>query len=109
MQLTGDVTLEADSTFVFNNDNWYGGIFDGQGHALTINFTEAPEGASLFPRLQGTVRNLVMHGSISGSSKNYCSIVQNPQAGTARIENVYSDVNISTLLAVMRQTLALWL
>ena len=99
MQLTGDVTLEADSTFVFNNDNWYGGIFDGQGHALTINFTEAPEGASLFPRLQGTVRNLVMHGSISGSSKNYCSIVQNPQDGTARIENVYSDVNISTTLA----------
>ena len=99
MQLTGDVTLEANKEFVFNNDNWYGGIFDGQGHALTINFTEAPEGASLFPRLQGTVRNLVMHGSISGSSKNYCSIVQNPQAGTARIENVYSDVDISTTLA----------
>ena len=99
MQLTGDVTLEADSAFVFNNDNWYGGIFDGQGHAVTIQFTNAPEGASLFPRLQGTVRNLVMHGSISGSSKNYSSIVQKPQAGTARIENVYSDVDISTTIA----------
>ncbi len=99
MKLIADVTLNADSTHVFNNDNWYGGTFDGQGHELTINFVNAPNGASLLPQLQGTVKNLTMHGRISGIGKNYASIAYQTQASTAKIENVYSDVVIETTCA----------
>lgn len=99
MKMTADVTLEGDSTLVFNNDNWYGGTFDGQGHSLTINLTNAPNGASLLPQLQGTVKNLVMHGSISGTAKNYASVTAQTRNATASIENVYSDIVITTSLA----------
>lgn len=96
MKMEADVTLEADSALIFNNDNWYAGTFDGQGHALTLNITQAPSETSLFPRLQGTVKNLSMHGSIDGASNYYASVASTTQASTAQILNVYSDINITT-------------
>lgn len=96
MKLTADVTLESDSTLVFNNDNWYGGTFDGQGHSVTINYTNAPASAAFIPELQGTVKNLVLHGSISGSANYYGSVAAHTRNATASIENVYSDIVITT-------------
>ncbi len=94
MVLMADVELSVDSTTVFNNDNWYGGVFDGQGHTVTINITRAPNGAALFPQLQGTVKNLVLHGSISGPNINYGSVAGHTLAGKTVIENVFSDVQL---------------
>ena len=94
MNLMADVTLEADSSLVFNDDNWYGGTFDGQNHSITINFTDAPTAASLFPQLQGSVRNLSMHGTISGPNQYYGSVAGHTRVGATEIENVYSDIKI---------------
>ena len=94
MDLMADVALEGDSTTVFNNDNWYGGIFDGQGHTITINYTNAPNAAALFPELQGGVRNVILHGTISGPGKFYGSVAGHTRAGSTVIENVFSDIQI---------------
>ncbi|MGN1255873.1 MAG: hypothetical protein ACI4UA_01780 [Bacteroidaceae bacterium] len=96
MLLMNDVTLTMNGAHIFNNDNWYGGTFEGQNHAITINFTNAPEAASLFPQLQGTVKNLIMHGTISGAAKYYGSVSGHTQGGSTVIENVYSDIMISS-------------
>ncbi|MGN0233489.1 MAG: hypothetical protein ACI4B5_03580 [Bacteroidaceae bacterium] len=96
MQLMNDVTLTMDGAHIFNNDNWYGGTFDGQNHVITINYTNAPEAASLFPRLQGTVKNVILHGTISGGAKYYGSVSGHTHGGSTVIENVYSDIMISS-------------
>lgn len=98
MVLMADVELsgEGKDALVFNNDNWYGGVFDGQGHSVTINFTDAPNAAALFPELQGTVKNVVLHGTISGSNQYYASVAGHSRAGSTVIENVFSDIQINS-------------
>ena len=94
MRMAADVSLSVEGEYLFDNTAIYSGTFDGQGHELTINFTKAPVSTSLFPQLQGKVRNLVMHGLISGTDKKYASVAA--YSKNSLIENVYSDMRIET-------------
>ncbi len=79
---------------IFNNDNWFGGNLEGNGHALTIEFTEAPERASIFPQFRGNIQNLIVHGSISSSAQRVGSLVGSTRNDNMVIRNVFSDVDI---------------
>ena len=95
ISLANDIEYEAvPGQLIFNNDNWYGGNFDGRGHALTIEFTDAPEAGSLFPNFRGTLKNTIFHGSITTSSKFIGTVTGHCRDSKVVIQNVYSDVNI---------------
>ena len=79
---------------IFNNDNWFGGSFDGHGHALTIEFTDAPSYASLFPQFRGTLQNTIIHGSISTAEQYAGTISGKTHDSRVVVKNVFSDVDI---------------
>ena len=79
--------------FIFNNNDWTEGNFDGGGHELTIEMTDMGNNAALFPqRHYGTVENLIMHGQIKTSGQYAGSIACDSYESAVR--NVYSDINI---------------
>ncbi|MBO7067928.1 MAG: hypothetical protein J6W52_04540 [Bacteroidaceae bacterium] len=100
ISLANDIEYEAvPGQLIFNNDNWYGGNFDGRGHALTIEFTDAPEAGSLFPNFRGTLKNTIFHGNITTSNKFIGTVTGHVRDNNVVIKNVYSDVNINPTFA----------
>ncbi|MBO4660292.1 MAG: hypothetical protein J5610_02395, partial [Prevotella sp.] len=74
-RMTADIDLGDDQTKIGDYDASYayGGIFDGQGHTLNVNYystsSTVAEGYYIapFPYIEGaTIRNLVVTGSITG-------------------------------------------
>ena len=100
ISMANDIEYEAvPGQLIFNNDNWYGGNFDGRGHALTIEFTDAPEAGSLFPNFRGTLKNTIFHGTITTNSKYIGTVTGHCRDNKVVIQNVYSDVNINPSFA----------
>ena len=46
----------------------YEGIYDGQGHSLTLNMRRSSDTAGLFYSVAGMVKNLTLRGSVQGGS-----------------------------------------
>ena len=72
-----DARLTRDVDFSGNNEQiakggFYNGTFDGQGHHLTIRMDGTSDAMGLFFRIgdAGTVRNLVIDGTVTTSGKN---------------------------------------
>lgn len=89
--LTTDIDI---SSFGFVPVTPYYGTFDGQGHSILINF-EGDEQYSLFPNLYGTVKNLIVKGSITTSGQFAAAITSHSYAST-KINNVVSLIDIIT-------------
>ena len=97
ISLANDIEYTAvPGQLAFNNDNWYGGNFDGHGHALTIEFTDAPAAASLFPNFRGTCQNTIFHGNITTDNQYAGTVTGHARDNKVVIKNVYSDVNIQS-------------
>ncbi len=95
ISLANDIEYTAvPGQLIFNNDNWFGGNFDGHGHAMTIEFTEAPTNAAMFPHFRGSIKNTIFHGSISTSNQYAGTIVGHTHSDNTSIKNVFSDVDI---------------
>lgn len=95
ISLANDIEYTAvPGQLIFNNDNWFGGNLEGNGHALTIEFTDAPERASIFPQFRGNIQNLIVHGSISTGAQYAGSLVGDTHNDNMVIRNVFSDVDI---------------
>ena len=95
ISLANDIEYTAvPGQLIFNNDNWFGGNFDGHGHALTIEFTEAPSNAALFPHFRGTIQNAIFHGSISTSEQYAGTLAGHTHSDNTSFKNIFSDVNI---------------
>lgn len=96
MKMNNDISYTAEPTrSIFNVGNWFYGNFDGQGHALTIEMTEVPTCASVFPYFCGTFKNVVLHGSIGTTGQYAGSVCSRTLSDGCTIENVYSDVTIN--------------
>lgn len=89
-----EYAAEVAGQLIFNNDNWFGGTLDGRGHALTIEFTDAPERASIFPHFRGSIQNLIVHGSITTAAQYAGSLIGSTHSDNMVIRNVFSDVDI---------------
>jgi len=103
-RMTDDIDLGDDQTMVGRSTKKYAGIFDGQGHKLTINYDtqdmEADEGqgtfigAAPFRDIEGaTIRNLYTTGTITADKIGASGLV-GWAYGTNTIACCWSDVNI---------------
>jgi hypothetical protein len=95
-RMTADIDLGDDQTTVGTINTPFQGVFDGQGHQLTINFTPAEERFGLFRFISGaTIRNLNVTGSINTAYRMVGSLVGRVD-GNSCITNCRSSVDINS-------------
>ncbi len=102
--LANDVELNEKNKKVGGYDQqeyWYSGIFDGNGHTLTYNYKhqEGEKVAGLFERLDGaTIRNLHVTGTIeTGESPYFNNAVLVNKCSRTTIENCRVSATIKVL------------
>jgi hypothetical protein len=78
----------------------YSGIFDGQGHTLTINYTSESSGSTyvaVFPYARGlTIKNLHIAGSVTVTNGSTSGIISFHRGEGNVMENVWSSLNITS-------------
>lgn len=76
------------------------GIFDGQGHTLTINYTSESSGSTyvaVFPYARGlTIKNLHIDGSVTVTNGSTSGIISFHRGEGNVMENVWSSLNITS-------------
>ena len=71
------------------------GIFDGQGHKITVNYTASYDGVALFKVVtNSTIRNLIVDGTIE-STQRFIGGLGFVSRGTCTYENIVVAVNIT--------------
>ena len=94
--LTADIDLGADATMIGTNTKPYAGVFDGQGHAISIAWEDAVFDCGVFQYMAGTVRNLRVTGTLQSISQHPGTVVGRAHSnGGTVIENVYCDVEMN--------------
>ncbi len=78
----------------------YSGIFDGQGHTLTIYYTSESSGSTyvaVFPYARGlTIKNLHIAGSVTVTNGSTSGIISFHRGEGNVMENVWSSLNITS-------------
>ena len=67
--LTADVQCASDMPMIGTNANRFDGVFDGQGHTVTLDLVATENGTGLFQYIgwKGVVKNLVVDGQITSA------------------------------------------
>lgn len=99
-KMTADINLGTDQTMIAleENNKEFKGVFDGQGHVITIayNVTSGNKTYALFSQINGaTIKNLRVTGTFSSTEWHPSCIVGNSR-GTSRLENIWGDVAITS-------------
>ena len=65
--LTADVVCDAEMPMIGTDANQFNGVFDGQGHTVTLDAYPTVNGNGLFQYIgwKGVVKNLVVDGQIT--------------------------------------------
>lgn len=95
--LMADITVEGNNMIGINGPGKpYRGIFNGQGHKLTINYNLNEERVAPFRRINGAnIKNLIVEGSITTTSKLAAGIVGGLWQSGSTIQNCVSKVTIN--------------
>ena len=94
-KLTADIDFTGYNMSIGNsNANTYKGTLDGQGHKITIK-REGGNGLGLFEYCGGTIKNLIVDGTINSTGEHNGGIVGDARQGL-RVENCISYVNITS-------------
>ena len=105
VRMIADIDLGDDQTRIGNPNalettNYFKGIFDGQGHTLTIHLVQnGPQGynTATFPNIScATIKNVHFDGTITNDCNTQPSIVGNCRYGTSYLENIWSSVTITS-------------
>lgn len=97
-KMTADVT-DAVTTMAGTSAHPYQGIFDGQGHMLSLNLNSTAEGAAPFSYIDGaTVKGLRTTGTITTSQKFAGGIVGLVNNNLSTVTDCQSDVNINSTI-----------
>lgn len=98
-----DVDLGDDQTTIGHpNENpsyHFKGIFDGQGHTLTVHYVKQGEKdiCSPFPNIsEATIKNIHIDGTIESSTACQPAAIGCVRYGTSTIENVWSSVELTS-------------
>ena len=98
-----DVDLGDDQTTIGHpneNPNYhFKGIFDGQGHTLTVHYVKQGEKdiCSPFPNIsEATIKNLHITGTIESSTACQPAAIGCVRYGTSTIENVWSSIELTS-------------
>ena len=96
-RLEADIDLGSDIAMVGNGDHKYSGTFDGQNHALTMNWNAGnTKDIAPFKKVKdATIRNLRTKGTITSSSY-YLSGLIDEAYGKTTITGCVSEVNITS-------------
>ena len=93
-----DVMIGGDAYSANENDDkmaFEGGVFDGQGHTITINYSVSYDGVALFKVVRDVViRNLMVKGSIE-STQRFIGGLGFTSRGNSTFENIIIDVDIT--------------
>ena len=95
-KMTADVNLGGDIAVIGSRKN-YSGIFDGQGHTLTVNWNVGNKSyiAPFYIVEKATIKNLRTEGQITSNEKFLSGLVGNVY-GTTTISGCVSAVNITS-------------
>ena len=102
-RMTADVDLGDDQTTIGHpNENpayHFKGVFDGQGHTLTVHYV--PQGSkdicSPFPNIsEATIKNLHIDGTIESATACQPAAIGCVRYGTSTIEQVWSSVELTS-------------
>ena len=95
-KMTKDVNLGGDIAMIGSRKN-YSGIFDGQGHTLTVNWNVGNKSyiAPFYIVEKATIKNLRTEGQITSNEKSLSGLVGNVY-GTTTISGCVSAVNITS-------------
>ena len=98
---TGNAYLTADvnsTTSIGTGSHRYSGVFDGQGHVVTLNISGTNEYQGLigYAADGAAIKNVITRGSVSGSK--YCAgiIGGSNGAGTITISNCGNEADVTT-------------
>jgi hypothetical protein len=93
-KMTADIDLGDDQTMIGSESTPYQGLFDGQGHTLTVNWTTTGNYCAPFPYINGaTFKNLHVTGTINTSHRFTGGLVGQSK-GTSYINNCRSNVEM---------------
>lgn len=107
-KMTADIDLGDDQTMIGSGSNnlmdgagnvLFKGTFDGQGHTLTINYSNSETFVAPFRHILGaTIKNIHVKGSITGSGKWLGGIVAAVVGKNvySYLEKCYSSVSITS-------------
>ena len=95
VRLTADITV---TTMAGSDPNHtFRGIFDGQGHTLTVNYTTDEQYAAPFHYTYGcTIKNLETAGTINTSNTHAGGVVGRNGTASITLQNVSSSVTINS-------------
>ncbi|MBO7069265.1 MAG: hypothetical protein J6W52_11435 [Bacteroidaceae bacterium] len=98
VKLTADIDLATSNfpnTMIASEANRYSGIFDGQGHTITYNYTVSATHQGLFRSVEeATIRNLYVQGEAISTAIHFGALIGQAH-GTVFVENVVTNVNIT--------------
>ena len=103
-KMTADIDLGDDQTHISgtwkgeSSPEHYGGIFDGQGHTLTVNYNDDKYFKAPFGHCYGaTIKNLHVAGYIYARSQNpHTAGVMCNSTGNDLVQNVWVSATIDT-------------
>ena len=97
-KMTANIDLGTYQTMMGNPTYPYGGVFDGQGHTLTVHLNIASDGIAPFHKIDGaTIKNLAVAGSITGGIHSAGLVGGMPENSTFNlINNVMVSATITT-------------
>ena len=97
-KMIADIDLGTDQTMIGSSTYPYGGVFDGQGHTLTVHLNSASDGVAPFRSIDGaTIKNLAVAGSITGGIHSAGLVGGMPEYSTFNlISNVMVSATITT-------------
>ena len=97
-RMTADIDLGDDQTKIGTESVSYQGVFDGQGHTLTLAYSVASYSDYNAPFVKikdATIQNLHISGSITTKGIHPASIASYA-SGICRVSNCWSDVAITS-------------
>lgn len=93
--MTTDIDLGDEQTKIGTSSKPYKGVFDGQGHTLTVHLTGGSDIAPFVTISNATIKNLHVDGTITITGMHGSGIASYV-AGNSTIENCHSSVIITT-------------
>ena len=92
-KMVADINLGDEQAIIGSFD----GLFDGQGHTITINLSTTTQYVGLFcDIIDATIKNLHVTGSINTTKRFVGGMVGRVYYGTSTIQNCWSSVNVTT-------------
>lgn len=92
----GDNTRIGDTRQDIESGIFYQGVFDGQGHTLTVHYNVTDGVPAPFTHINGaTIKNLHVAGTIN-TSLHHSSVVAHVRGGTNLVSNIWSSLDVIT-------------